>query len=395
MSSTKKFQARYLDELAAAAVMLDSFETPAQAEAWVSGAIAEWQALSGSVDALSPAIAEQSPRVANLISWFLGGDAPTGSDEWLAELGTEQLIRVLELADPSTANEQALIFEYQRNGEPDHDLSVSIVDGALTGIAIGPPGLADGVNDESGTGLVLREVDEETARLMVSRALLAPFDQLSPASEANVPLIMRRMGSAVVSLTRGERTRELPPRDREDDNWCADVVSSALRATLAESAPAAVDDAVSAFAALVEQQDPDALTVLEVCGRAPELAIDRDGLLAAVGAYFAPVDLSAHTDVQFDALIDLEPVDWVGVVLGLTRSPSSGPPVDGDGLVSFINRAPEITSTIPKSDAPRLAWTFDQMLFAWEVTGVFDESGRVSDAGRWLLAQAFVAVMTS
>ena len=172
------------------------------------------------------------------------------------------------------------------------------------------------------------------------------------------------------------------------------MVNSALRKVLAEPVPASVGQAVDAFAALISDQSPDALTVLQVAGASATESIDQTALLAAVGAYFAPVDLTPHTDAQFEALVELEPVDWVGVVLGMTRSKAEGPPLDGEALVTFINRAPEITSTIPKQDAPRLAWTFDQMLFAWEVTGVLNEAGRVTDAGRWLLAHSFVAAMS-
>ena len=173
--------------------------------------------------------------------------------------------------------------------------------------------------------------------------------------------------------------------------WCADVVRSAFRSVLGEAAPEAVEAARLAFVSLVEQRNPDALTVLEVAGLAADTTIDRAAQLSLAGAYFAPADLSAHTDPQFEALIELEPVDWVGVVLGLARSKDSDPPVDGASMVNFINRAPEITSTIPSQDAARLAWAFEQMLFAWEVTGVINEDGRVTEAGRWLLPHAFVA----
>ena len=392
MSSTDVFRTRYLDELRAASAVLESFEAGAQAEAWVSGAVAEWRALDGVDGDLAPAVAEASPLAAGLIEWFLGGGQPQGEAVWLADLGRCELANVRQLSDPAAHHERALIFEYSLDGEPDHDLSVSIVAGLLTGVSIGPAGLVDGVAEDD-DGLAIELVGVDTATAWVVEAIEQPLDQLSPSSEANIPLLLRRFGGEIVVPSASSIDRTLPPRDPEDDEWCADVVSSALRSVLAEPAPSSVGHAVDAFAVLVADQDPDALTVLDIAGVGTTETIDQTVLLKAVGAYFAPVDLTPHTDAQFEALVELEPVDWVGVVLGLTRSKAEGPPLDGDALVTFINRAPEITSTIPKKDAPRIAWTFDQMLFAWEVTGVIDEAGRVSEAGRWLLAHSFVTAM--
>ena len=391
MSSLDEFQARYLDELAAAVGALDQLETAAQVEAWVSGAIAEWQALSGSIDDLGPGIAEDSPLASELIAWFIGGPIPVDPHPWIQDLGQHQLERAVRLGEPALPDEVALIFEYTLHGQSDHDLSVSIDDGLLTGVTIGPPGLAEGVDDQVESTLVLEEVDPDTALGLADAALERPLELLSPASEANVPLLSRRVGGKFRPPATHSTSREIPKRDPEDDMWCADVVRSAFRSVLGEAAPEAVEAARLAFVSLVEQRNPDALTVLEVAGLAADTTIDRAAQLSLAGAYFAPADLSAHTDPQFEALIELEPVDWVGVVLGLARSKDSDPPVDGASMVNFINRAPEITSTIPSQDAARLAWAFEQMLFAWEVTGVINEDGRVTEAGRWLLPHAFVA----
>ena len=160
MSSTDVFRTRYLDELIAASVVLESFEAAAQAEAWVSGAVAEWRALSGADRDLAPAIAEASPLAAALISWFLDATKPDGEPAWLADLGRHELTGVRQLSDPTVPAERALIFEYSLDGDPDHDLSVSISSGMLTGVSVGPAGLADGVEDDEDSGLALEAVDE-------------------------------------------------------------------------------------------------------------------------------------------------------------------------------------------------------------------------------------------
>ena len=396
MSSLDEFQTRYIDELIAAAAVLDSIEAAAQAEAWVSGAIAEWHALGGPAEGLTPAIAADAPLAAALISWMEGGEVPEGEHRWLADLGRHEISQVLQLASPSNPEELGLIFEFDLDGEHDHDVSVSLTNGTVTGIAIGPAGLADGVADDD-TDLTVDQVGTSVASNLVTTALGGPLDALTPSSEANVPLLLQRFGGRRSDVAPRTEGRLLPERDAEDDSWCVGVVRSALRTTLEAAAPESVERARIGFAARVAKKDPDALTVLGVAGvkrSAGDGPIDVETFLRAVGAYFAPVDLGAHSDAQFDALIELEPVDWAGVVLGMTRAKTRTEPLDGASLVTFINRAPEITSTIPKSDAPRLAWAFEQMMFAWEATGVIDADGNVSDAGRWLLAHAYVAALS-
>ena len=398
MSSFDTFQTRFLEELIAAATVLDSIESAAQAEAWVSGAVAEWRALSGVDGDLGPAVDRAAPLASGLISWFLVGELPKGDAPWIADLGRHELDAVLRLHDESTPEELALIFEYRLDGERDHDVSVSIDAGLLTGISIGPAGLSDGLTTNDATDIEVEEVGEIEAASIVSDALGGSLKALSPTSEANLPLLQVRFGTNGATPSgpgalRPSLGKAIPDRDSDDDAWCLDVVRSAMRSVLSTAAPASVSRAQSNYETAVANGEPDALTVLDVAGIAAETPLDLSTFLSAVGAYFAPSDLSMHTSVQFDALAELEPVDWVGVVLGASRSGSSDSAIDGGTLVTFINRSPEITSTIPKADAGRLAWTFDQMLFSWEATGVMDQAGRITEAGRWLLPHALVAVL--
>lgn len=395
MSSPDEIQKRYVDELIAASTVLDSVETAAQAEAWISSAMAEWRALEGRDGALEQHVRREAPLVADLLRWFGGGERPTEDLPWVGDLGRHELARVLCLVDPDAPDEQALIFEYLLDGEADHDLSVSIASGVLLGAAVGPAGLAEGIGEDLHSSLVVSEISSGEAQELAAAALGGPLDQLSAASEANLPLLARRIGADVLQHTTAPVSRPLPDRDVDDDQWCVGVVRSSLRKVLESSAPGSVETARQRFADAVGQRNPDALTVLEVAGLDTTAEIDADVLLQAVGGYFNPVDLAAHTNAQFAALIELEPVDWTGAILGVVRSPVSADPIDGSALVTHINRAPEITSSIPKADAPRIAWAFEQMLFAWEVTGVLDGDGRVTEAGRWLLAHAFVRALSS
>ena len=133
--------------------------------------------------------------------------------------------------------------------------------------------------------------------------------------------------------------------------------------------------------------------LFEVLGE-PGLAdgnVSFDHYLRCVAAYLTPIDLSAHEPASRMEIAELEWADWVGALLGLVRG-GVGQPVDGRALVDHINRCPELTTTIPAADRERFAWAFEQVLFAWEVTGVLDDRGALTEAGVWLLPRAAIAV---
>ena len=43
--------------------------------------------------------------------------------------------------------------------------------------------------------------------------------------------------------------------------------------------------------------------------------------------------------------------------------------------MDHINRNPEVTSTIPKKDRPRIGWAFGAVTDLWEPIGLADASG--------------------
>ena len=374
--------------------VLASVESAAVAEAWASGAVAEWAALGGAQGQLAKRIADHSPLGAALITWMEGGAKPTGDAEWLGDVGRHELTRSVRLIDANMPDEVGVILEYVAPSGERHDLSVTISGGAITGIAVGPEGLAQAALEDERDSISVEALDSADALGIVREALRSPIPELSAAAEATLPLVISRVGVADGELAGFAQTtsnRELPERYEDDDRYAADVIRSSMRSVLAEPAPDAVEAARLGVVDLIANNDPDAITVFEVAGLDIEAPIDIDTLIRLVGAYLSPKNLDAHTDPQFAALIELEPADWVGVVLGMARA-AVGTEVDGRSIVGFINKAPEITTSIPKADAPHLAWTFEQMLFAWEVTGVLTDDGFVSNAARWLLPQAAVAV---
>ena len=53
-------------------------------------------------------------------------------------------------------------------------------------------------------------------------------------------------------------------------------------------------------------------------------------------------------------------------------------------------RCPEVTTTVPKRDAPVVADVFSRMLHAWELTGAIDDDGRLTPLGAWLVPQSLL-----
>lgn len=393
MTSSDDLRSRFLDELIASTRVLSSIDSAAVAEAWASSAVAEWSTLGGAPGELAARLASSSSLGAGLIEWIDGGEPPDGTVEWISDVGCHELRRASRIVDASTPDEIGWIFEYVAPSGDQHDLSATIVADQLVGLSVGPAGLAMAAFDDTTSGFRVQEVPVDEAITILAKSVVGQRCSLSESAEATVPLLARRLGINLVLEVEATSDRTLPERHVDDDRYAADVLASALRAQLGQDPADAVHAAHDAFVARVAAADPDAMTLFDVAGitAAPE-EVDLDLFVRLVGAYFAPASLEPHTDAQFAALIELEPADWIGVVLGLTRA-SVGTEIDGDTLVRFINKAPEITTTIPKGDAPRIAWTFEQMLFSWEVTGVLDGDGRVSETASWLLPRAALAAL--
>ena len=390
-SSTATLRQRFLGELINSVTVLDSVESAAVGEAWASSAVAEWLALEGASGQLASELGDFSVA-AGLVGW-IEGDEPPGGSEWLADVGSHRAVLAWEISDPGQPRERGLIMTYEAASSERHDVSVTIRDGSLAAIVIGPTGLAEAADADSRDGLVTRELSPTQAEAEVRSSLGDLSDQMSAVSEASLPLVLRRleMTSATPVLSQdGDAPTLIPDRDAELDRYGADVIRSALRDVLSSPAPDAVNQALEDCQSLFDSQDPDALTLAEVSGVAGSSPLTVDALCQLTGGYLAPVTFDPHSAVEQRALIELEVADWIGVVLGLCRA-SVGTEVDGAMLIGAINAAPEITTTIPKKDAPALAWAFEAMLYAWEVTGVL-VNGSVGPAARWLLAQSAVRV---
>ena len=391
--SNKALRDRFLGELENSVTVLEGVETAAVGEAWASSAVSEWLALGGSLGSLATHLSSH-PQAVKVIEWVEGGDAP-GGDGWLGDVGTHQPVEAWDLQDPKSPGERGVIVAFEAESGDRHDVSITIADDQLLAVVVGPAGLADATKeDDSGSGVVAESMDLGDATALIRKATSTISADLSVVSEASLPLLFRRFGVPLgISSSEPEVAVELAERDQELDLYGADVIRSALRKELAAEPSEAAQDALRACQARFAASEPDAATLAEVAGLASTAELTMTDLYRLAGAYFAPVTLAPHSVVEQEALAQLEVADWIGVVLGLTRA-RVGTHVDGQMLVKAINAAPEITTTIPKKHAAALGWTFETMLYAWEVTGVLID-GTVGPAAKWILPQAAIQTWDS
>lgn len=91
-----------------------------------------------------------------------------------------------------------------------------------------------------------------------------------------------------------------------------------------------------------------------------------------------------------DALLWLEWADWLGAGMGLLRA-GAGTSADGATLVDHVNRCPEVSSTISKSDRDYAEWAFDVALDLLEDLGVVTDDRLLTEAGHQSLWVGLVA----
>lgn len=118
----------------------------------------------------------------------------------------------------------------------------------------------------------------------------------------------------------------------------------------------------------------------------PDVAVDAsstyDGIDGVVRAWVGVIrgdggDLSAR---ERKALLWLEWADWLGVGIGLLRG-GAGSVTTGPAFVDLVNRCPEVSSTIDKSDREYAEWAFEVAIDLLADAGAIDD-GVLTEAGR-------------
>ena len=90
-----------------------------------------------------------------------------------------------------------------------------------------------------------------------------------------------------------------------------------------------------------------------------------------------------------DALLWLEWADWLGAGIGLHRA-AAGAAADPESLVDYVNRCPEVSSSIDKADREYAAWAFGVALELLEDVGAVAD-GKLTETGYAALGPAMAA----
>lgn len=108
-----------------------------------------------------------------------------------------------------------------------------------------------------------------------------------------------------------------------------------------------------------------------------------------VAALVRPLQIEGVDADIARAVTHLEWADWLGAVIGLVRA-GSGASVDGEALVTLVNRCPEVTTSIPRGERAAVASCFDAATDEWEALGV-SQGGTLTVRGVRVLPLAMLA----
>ncbi len=291
-------------------------------------------------------------------------------------------------------------FRFVDAADERHVLVLDLVPGAgdtgetIGEATVGPAELLDATADES-AGLKSRSVPAPELAERVARAMRSTSEP-SASFVAVGRVVLARLSSFGIDDLEPPVWIEpdvpaLPERDPDDDAWAADVVRRALGEPLTPDAldPAAVGAAAATLRAAADTDDELAQWLAASVGPIDLDEPDADVVLAVLAAAVAPASLMPLTGDARQAVLELEFADWLGAVLGVVRA-GTGAHVDPDVLVDHVNRCPEVTSTIPKSDRARVAWAFAVAVEAWGPLGVVDPDNCLTDFGAAVLPAALV-----
>ncbi len=354
-----------LAALAAEAGGDDGISTLVQALASVGGAgtaAALWalDAVAGAVDLSDPAL-EPPPS-------------------WATSLGSS----VCESAMVLRARRgESAAFRFVDVDGVRHALVVDLVPAAIDGeaeevgeVVVGPAELLDAVEEER-AGITAETSSPTELASRVGGALTAT-GRPRVSAVANGRLLIARLDSLGVGdlappVWVEDEVPDLPERDPEDDAYALDVLRRAI------GHPAAPDAAAATLAAtrLRDAAAADEVLAQWLAASPGPIDLDEDDLDVVLAALAAPVAPAALTPLDVDAreaVLDLEWADWLGAVIGLVRE-GSGASTDPEHLVDLVNRCPEVDSTIPKKDRPRVAWAFAVCTDPWAELGIADDGG--------------------
>jgi hypothetical protein len=377
-------------EVLAAGSVLDELDDAARVEAWASSALGVW--------AEAPDAADHDEGFCSWLAEVAVGDdararqarlvraavlalrpAPDGPDQvdsaaadalssieeppsWLGHLGTAAPTRAWRVERHGV---ESVGIGFASSDGSEHSVLADVVDGEMTALIVapGPDELFDGSEDLVAPEPL--EIDPAAERIVAAWRQLHDRGTETPESvHVNGALARARLaaitadhlddlrapaGSAAdtgpASPSRDLLVPEVVDDDRaETDRWACSVLEGAIGPPSAGTSPAGDAMVDTMLDALLPER----------IGRQP--ALERE----AYGA--------------------LEWADWLGVVIESVRR-GGGTHLDPEAMVDAVNRCPEVTSSIPRSDRSYYAWAFSLVLALWRRAGVVDDDGQLTSDG--------------
>jgi hypothetical protein len=404
------------DLLTEAAVLLEL--DAARAEAWASGLLADWADHDELVDALAsvaPAdgdTAGEDRDVALAVAVALEPMLPAArraADALSAQgaappsfapfVGTARPVGAWTIRDRHSES-RSVVVEYEHEDGARHDLLVELDGEVAVDLLVGPAGVVDAARDADERRLVVEPSTPQDALGAIRRGMQRVLDGevalLTDAYLLNHALVAARVGLPIDRpeiVTGDAEDVDTGSDDPEGDATARTTLTSALGSRRDEPVPhASIAAAAAAWRAAIARGDADAAAVA-VDARVDPEADDLDDvrvLVRLAGAYVRRGPRTAMSPSAARAVDALEWADWLGAVLQLVRQ-GVGADASGEQLVRNVNRCPEVTTSIPKRDAPAVASAFDRALVAWRVSGAVDEDARLTELGAWLLPRALAA----
>jgi hypothetical protein len=378
-------------EVLDAGSVLDELDDAARVEAWASSALGVWAEAPDAADhdeAFCTWLAEVADggdararqarlvraAVMSLLSASTGSDVAEPADTtaagdlasideppaWIGHLGTAVPTRAWRVERHGV---ESVGIGFSSSDGSEHSLLADVVDGEMTALIVapGPDELFDGSED-----------------------LVAPEPlEVAPAAE-RIVAAWRQLHS------RGTETPESLHVNGALARTRLAAISGGRLDDLRAPASHEVPDPTSGPLGEVDHDDADdrAETDRWACSV-------LDGAIGSAPGSLAPASV-AMADVVLDALIPerierqpalereaygaLEWADWLGVVIESVRW-GAGTHLDPEAMVDAVNRCPEVTSSIPRSDRSYYAWAFSLVLALWRRAGVVDAEGKLTADG--------------
>ncbi len=338
----------------------------AQIEAWASAVLAIVDDIAGLIDAV---IALPAPGADALLAGIeaVAGPALAGRAHMarrarpaviapspLLAVGTAQPVDATRVR---TADGTVLAVRWTHADDTGHTMLLDIDGAEVTAIRYADGGVLDALAEEEQVGLFeVESVALSSVRSELSAALRRPV-HADEETWANAHLARARLLTLGVDVVPDfiEPRRVFPGVDPDPDaaSFCVAVLRSAV-------------------------------------GPPADLPAGEQQIAVRAAARVRPVEVSDATQEEADALLHLEWADWLGAVIGLVRA---GPgafarPID---LVGYVNRCPEVTTTIPKKEADHVAGCFAVATAEWADLALVAD-GRLTDLGRRILPAMLVEV---